>query len=365
MNAIIEAQIVTTDPLHVTAPEKDASYNIANGRVVYGQRAKGLLPLTQTRKMSFAEKARVEGRSRLSVPVIPANTLRGGLRREIAQFYFDEALRQGKKLSLDAFHVLTCGAPHGHPDQFTSVADIQRYLAHMYFGLLGGGPKLGATSQLKVRTGYPVCPATADQSVVPLVQPKVLAELQAAETDWLTDIYAIPRKDEACSSSVSVAARKVVANLETAVEALETALKGKKKSGEDEDDDSSRGLNGLNFIEAVVPKTPFLLRFEVQDAQEYNLGLLLLGLQKLLQKTIGGKASVGMGSIAVTQFAVQIDGEKVTPPTPAPETWGAWFDEDGPVGMCVQAAKEELANLDTAELEDMCHPAQIGKKKEA
>lgn len=365
MRATLELQLTTIDPLHITAPEKDYYYSLKTRKVVAFGRGDGMFPLTMTRKVSFAEKLAEDGAGRVSVPFIPSNTIRGGLRRQIAGLYFDQLEKEGKKLSLDAFHCLTSGAPHGNPDSFTSIKDIQRYMADPYFGLLGGGPKIGVASQLRVRAGFPICPSTTGEIGVPLVWPKVLPELQGTDTDWLTEIQPIRRKDDACRQSMTNDAKRIVEDLATAVDSLENAINSDKKKAKDEgsDESTSRGLNGLNFAEVVVPKTPFYLRFDLVGSQEYNVGLFLLGLQRLLQEPIGGKAALGYGNFVVNKVAIQIDGETSTPVTTDPSTWDQWFEQEGQVGTCVQAARDVLADIDIAELEDMCRPKQIGKKK--
>ena len=362
MNASIEIQLVTTSPMNISAPEKNLAYNIKTGKLFNGPTGNGSFPVTPTRKMTLAETRSDDSQGRVTIPIIPANTLRGGLRRQIAQIYFDHIESNlNAKLSLDAHHVLTCGAANGRPDNYTSISDIQRYLADMYFGLIGGGPKIGATSQLKVRYGYPICPATVTADRTPLVSPKLLANIQATQTDWLTYAETQPRKDDASSASMSPSAL-IVKDLDKVVAEFENAAKSGKAENTDEEK-GFRGLNGLSFIEAIPAKTPFFLRFDVINGQENSIGLLLQGLQRLFQKPIGGKSSIGFGYYAITDLAMKIDDEICIPDSVAPETWDQWFAQEGIVGRCVQAAKDELARIDIAELEDMCCPASSGVKE--
>jgi CRISPR type IV-associated protein Csf2 len=367
MNASIEIEINTVAPLHISAPEK-GGYDTKTGKFA-AQTGNGSFPATLTRKITLAEMIEKDTeektRARVSIPLIPANTLRGGLRRQIAQIYFEHIENTlGKKLSLDAFHVLTCGAPNGRPDgSFTSIKDIQRYRSDMYFGLLGGGPKLGAASQLKVRNGYPVCPATTNPARIPLVVPKLLNGLKSADTDWLTHFDPIPHKDDASLNHASKAAISIVDDIDNAVEAFDSESKKKTDKGKGKTDDftkdtSLRGLNTLSFIEYILPKTPMFLRFDVVDGQEKHIGLLMLGLQRLLQQPLGGKSGIGMGQIAITKIAVKVDDEVSVPQASAPELWDEWFAESGVVGRCVQAAKDDLAQTDVGEIEELCMPAK-------
>jgi len=107
MRTAITLRLRTLSPLHITAPE-DCRVTL-DGKRVYGQQG---FPCSLTQKLSIplrAEDSKDERRSQ-SVPLIPANTIRGRLRRMSAKSILDQIEAKGEKLSLPAWQGLQSGA---------------------------------------------------------------------------------------------------------------------------------------------------------------------------------------------------------------------------------------------------------------
>ena len=88
------------------------------------------------------------------VPVFRANDLRGRLRRFAADVIFGKLLKRDQKISLEAYHGMTCGAVTGRPTPDLDFALAIKSGIHPFLGLFGGGPRM-------VRSSLQISPAWA------------------------------------------------------------------------------------------------------------------------------------------------------------------------------------------------------------
>lgn len=164
-----------TSPLHISSPRL-TYWDASNGQ--FSSKSSSVVA---TRNTSFPLAIRLHHEllhngndsrpaHNIRYPIIPANTLRGRLRRMAAERIFAAIRSKGERLSLDAVHVLTCGASSGRPEGGpTSLDDRDIQVAHPYFSTFGGGPKL-FRSGFQVASALPVNRVTIDEGYVPVSQ---------------------------------------------------------------------------------------------------------------------------------------------------------------------------------------------------
>lgn len=225
-------------------------------------------------------------------PVIPANALRGMLRRAAAEQIFEALLERKERLTLDAYNVMRCGAATGSPDSAPpALAEVQAAAAHPYFGLFGGGPRLFA-SKLMVDDGLAVAPAT-----LPFL-PESAAEF--VSTGRLTQIFFKRRNDDVAQFANVEMQQAIVADHDAAVNAYQD--KAARQRGKDED--AGRGVRSFHALEGVRRGVNFAMGFRV-DAGDAHLGLFLVALRAVMaHQRIGGLGQIGFGRFAVLKFVV-------------------------------------------------------------
>lgn len=150
MKYTIDGILTTISPLHITsAVDSSSRYDPKTGRYV----STGGAPLTRTRTKPVFIQADYErtdenGESeatsvRLNLPIIPATTWRGMLRRGAAKVIEDRVRELGQKLTYGTYQGLHCGAISHRPDGVPpTTEEIINAKSHVFYGLFGGGPRM-------------------------------------------------------------------------------------------------------------------------------------------------------------------------------------------------------------------------------
>ena len=165
MNTKITLHLRTLSLLHITAPGK---FKVdINGRRIYGKQQG--FPCSLTQKLSIplrTDEARDDDWNR-TVPLIPANTIRGRLRRMSAQAILSHLEANGEKLTLPAWQGLQSGAIYGHPDSSVpSVEQMRADYESVYLGAWGGSSRM-VPSVVYVGGALPVIDETINAGLVP------------------------------------------------------------------------------------------------------------------------------------------------------------------------------------------------------
>lgn len=341
-----------TSPLFIAAPG-EARYNFASSRFTGSDQD---VPCTRVRRERFvaAGMAEADDEGAVYVPVIPSNGLRGALRRASVDVLVENFPKDGKKMSLDAYHTLTCGAAIGQPDSETpTVPEIIRLLDHPLIGLFGGTTKM-IRSSLRVFNGYPVCPATQAAGSTS----ERFASFKA-DSNWLTQV-AMFKRDDDTERDVPPSALKALADPEKSIQAWRDFLDG-KVSRTDSADPSKASLRTWSSREVVLPGTSFQIGFEVHSNDYAKVGLLLLSLERLLNKNaLGGRTSIGYGSFAAKELTLRtVENGQGTPGatifTESTDGYSLNMASDEIKGY-VDAAREFLSTVSVDEIEDLCRP---------
>lgn len=303
----ITAVLTTMSPLHITQP---GSHRVdLNGKTVSEKEG---FPCPQTTKMWLSSRPvlsqLVDGdvgeptAGQRPVPCIPANSIRGQLRRQAARSIMQGLLAKGEQLSIVAYNVLQCGAATGSPDSNPStVEEAVMADGHPYFGLFGGGPRL-IRSNLRVDTAL----AITETSL-----PYLRAGFEGAvNSGQLTSVGWMRRNDDALQLTDLDMQRKVIREAHEALnEHQDAAMSAKKNADTDATSDSDKVLSRFNALEYVRPGVHFALRLDLVGT-EVQAGLLLDAVLGFLRANrIGGGGRRGFGRFILQSVTLNENGE--------------------------------------------------------
>lgn len=357
----ITAVLTTMSPLHITEPG-DARVDLT-GRDVKGGAG---FPCPRTTKMWLShqpaltsialegeEGGAVAGGSS-PVPCIPANSLRGQLRRQAARAIMDAIVARGEQLSINAYNVLQCGAATGAPDGTgPTVAEAVEADAHPYFGLFGGGPRL-IRSNLRVDTALAVTPIS-----LPYLRPEFASAVNPRQ---LLSVGWRRRNDDAMMLVDVEAQARIIASYQATLNdyqdgaAASKAAKAKaKEDGEQAQavDAAPRGLSAFNALEYVVPGTHFAVRLDLEGTDE-QAGLLLTALLGFVQTNrLGGEGRRGFGRFCLQSVVITENGEQHPTVSRVSEDTKGW---EGRAAELVQAWEQAKKGLSAGDLERIARP---------
>lgn len=320
----IQGVFRTISPMHISMAGV-VKVSLEGDRV-YGNTTKSF-PCTPVQKIPFRS---AEGGT-MNIPTIPANKLRGGLRRACARVIFDHLVDVRKEsLSGGAYRGMVSGAVTGNPDGiFPTLSEIREANDHPFFGLFGGGPRL-LPSNLRVDTAIPMI--TEMEEFLPGIPGLVGTRHKLVETLFFR------RVDDLLQLSDLEYVQKAIKDPEQAYQEWNDFVKeGKKKKADkskkgnekakavptdpsdiaapveaasetDSEDDKSRGVFAFSATEIVVPGTNFAISYEMLGDYAH-LGLLLKGLQRqFATELMGSMSRIGFGRYIVSNLRVSAHG---------------------------------------------------------
>lgn len=289
---VIAVDVVTTAPLHITAIEK-GSYDPETKRLYrYDAKAIGC-SLTRTQKIASAAFVRGDDLITPEVPVIPASTVAGKLRRSAADLIFASIVARDMTISVDAYNTMTTGMPSTELKADSAGPETVRAARRDPFLSLFGGTSFALSAGSVISAGLPLLEMTA-----PMLMTEPLVPLQPfSDLRDMTEAVAIVRKNDAMEMTGThlegVVGLDALVSYASQEGDRRADSKSKKSSGED---GKKTDLRTLNAFEAVRTGMNFALRVEVTSRSPAHLGLMLLSVQKLLQDgQFGGKGARGMG----------------------------------------------------------------------
>lgn len=361
----ITAVLTTMSPLHITEPG-DTRVDL-NGKDVKGDAG---FPCPRTTKMWLSNQPLLSGiavdsddgsapsSTNSPVPCIPANSIRGQLRRQAAKTIMEALVSRGEALSINAYNVLQCGAATGTPDgNGPTVAEAVEADAHPYFGLFGGGPRL-IRSNLRVDTALAVTPTS-----LPYLRPEFAGAMNGRS---LLSVGWRRRNDDALMLTDVDAQGKILASFTETINQYQDAAmaskaskaKAKEEGEEDHAPDAiaaARGLSAFNAIEYVVPGTHFAVRLDL-EGNEAQAGLLLAALLGVVQANrLGGDGRRGFGRFCLQSVVITENGEPHPALSRITEDTLAW---EGRAGELVQAWEAAKQSITAGQLERFAKPGE-------
>ncbi len=350
---VIRGILRLTSPLHIAAPRKETVDPDTDRLLPGGERGIMVVPATKYRLPMFVrgsqaasgdatEEADVaRGSAFADVPVIPANDLRGRLRRCAARKVFDVLLARNEQISLDAYHGMTCGAVTGSPNGRLTFAEAAQAARHSFLGLFGGGPKM-VRSALQVSTGWPIlastifagvlsedlqaevpCPMNSEWLLTQRLFFKriddairftdgyaqtVVRDFGPAVTRWIESVSEVKKARETAGGKAGKTKARRVPSAASTEQASGSAVEGIENASPTP---SRLQLQGFNAIEFVVPGTRFFLEFHLEETQMRSggMGLFLHALREfVLQQNLGGWSKNGFGRFEFAHATIRQSG---------------------------------------------------------
>jgi CRISPR type IV-associated protein Csf2 len=356
MKTSITILLRTLSPLHITAPE-DCRVT-TDGQRVYGQRG---FPCSLTQKLTIPlrpEDAKDE-KSAQTVPLIPANTIRGRLRRMSAQAILAQIEANGETLSLPAWQGLQSGAIYGHPDSSRpSVDQMRADYESVYLGTWGGSSRL-VPSVVSVGAALPVIDATLDAGLVPG------ASLNDAVGGRLTQTFFFRRVDD----TIVVADPRRGGQIHKFDESYTDWVKlfgpqAKEALGEtdgavddapEEKPSKVQGVMSFSAREVVSPNVTFMSEIQC-GGEPHHLGMVVEALRRWAEDPyIGGCRRLGMGRL---ELQIQIGG------APVFVTSGnrVMVDEEHEVAAAHAEAIQKIEQIAAGDVEAMFKPEEKSAK---
>lgn len=303
----ITAVLTTLSPLHITQPGENRV--TLDGKTV----AENGFPCPLTTKMWLSTRPVLSemvsgdeastGVGQRPVPCIPANSLRGQLRRQAARAIMNGLVVRGEQLSIGAYNVLMCGAASGSPDSDPStVEEAITADANPYFGLFGGGPRL-IRSNLRVDTALAIT-----ETSLPYLQPGLEGAVSAGQ---LTSVGWMRRNDDAYFLTDSELQSKVIKDAHRALNEHQDGVAGtgRGEDGSDQTDGAKGGLSRFNALEYVRPGVHFAVRLDLEGT-EAQAGLLLQSLLGFVRANrLGGGGRRGFGRFMLQSVTLSENGE--------------------------------------------------------
>lgn len=301
----------TLSKLHITSTE-DARLS-SDGKPMHGKTApKASTPLTRTcREPVFVEpmEAGESMMDKVYVPVIPANTARGAIRRICANHLFDKFIDNNEKLDIVSAQLLINLAHTGRING-SGVIDYEKAMKAregLFSGLWGGGSNLHR-SAIITPTFYPICEATLQSQLVPHRYQMYSRGRGYDLTTFITQI----RRDSLASIEVP-AAEQVIENYEDEIRQHQSAIlqdnATRKKSKEDGEEAKKYTLSNLYAHEAVPPGVSFYGCIRLKDyVTPAQIGMVLMSLKQLFNgESIGGNTRYGYGLLELLEDIEVID----------------------------------------------------------
>lgn len=363
----IEGVLRTLTPLHITDASRTARWVPDAGKIAYND--KEGFPLTLTRAMPIYTESILneEGQAntiRNMVPVIPASTWRGALRREASKIIEAQLSERGEKLSYQAYMSMRCGAVSGKPEGTQPTTDeTLRARRNVFYGLFGGGPRM-LRSYLRVSDSLPVTSSLIHSGTLP----EYLTDeaLQGVtRTNDLFVIESIVRKDD--FSLTPEEAREVVKDFDATADAIRSQYieqlkkKGKKGSKDvlsEDHDDADRGVRTLSFRQDVAIGVPFFFRARLYGTQA-QVGMIIAALEHRLSTGIGGRAALGFGQLGGTIKIIPATGN----PVKALSYDGLEAQIHDEASPYMEALHDEVSRITLDEIESYVIPGKTKKKK--
>jgi len=363
MKIRIEGLATCASPLHIAVP---GDHRVdQNGKFVANQQA---TPCTRVQTMPVLSVEDGETQQTY-LPNIPANSVRGRLRRAAANLVQDALVSRGIQMTLQSYNCLRCGAPHGYPAKKPpTLPETVAAHNHLFYGIFGGSPKM-YRANVVTDTGFPVTAEAVAAGVVPdRYADRAVGRIEkkggGSFTPSLTSVIFSRRNDDALMFN-DPNAERVIANYAESVEDWREIASETVGDVADASDDQAngkgkakkvfRGPQGFRAMELVHPGTPFFIRIEA-ELDLAQAGLFLQAVVGLQNTPMGGQVRNGFGrlhwDLVVTLDDVpyrpyqRVSGEPVTLDT-----------SDPAIAALVKACDDALDTLDIGAMEAIASAA--------
>lgn len=313
----IHGILKTTSPMHIAAPGS-LRYDPDTRRMTSGKLG---IPCTGIQMLSLASVVSIPGETeaetrefQIKVPMIAANNLSGGLRRQAAAIAFEALLAKGQKVDIGTYSGMTCGSVTGKPDGgLVKFEEYREARANPFLGLFGGGPRM-MRRNAKVHNLVPVTKSTEFMHQGASRHPgfdgaeDLALKVTIPESVRFVQVQTFVKNDDLIKFVDFAMQEKVIADFERKmIERQQNILSDKeaKDSGAEGSRFSNRTFTSYEY---VIPGVSFPMTFEL-DVTDEQLGLYMLSLDRYAAtERIGGASRNGFGQF-VMENVVLVDVE--------------------------------------------------------
>ncbi len=249
---ILAVDITTTSPLHITAIEKGA-YDPATQRLVRYDGAGIGCSLTRTQSMAHCARVGDNGAVVTPlVPVIPASTISGKLRRAAADLIASSFVQRNLQISPDAYNVLTSGMANTELKGDEKTPEVLRMARNEPFLSLFGGTSFAMSAHTVISEGWPLIGNTQG-----MLMSEAIADFHPfTDLREMTEILPIIRKndvaDMAGANLEAVVGFEQLVAYAMAESGNRAESKAKKKANEEGKKTDLRTINGVETVKTGV-----------------------------------------------------------------------------------------------------------------
>jgi CRISPR type IV-associated protein Csf2 len=254
----------------------------------------------------------------VSVPIIPASTVAGKLRRAAADLIGEAFVARELTLTPRAFNMMMTGSASTSLNVNSASPEVHMVARADPFMSMFGGTIFALPASTTIAQGWPLLDLTQDM----FMSPPIGRVDQYTHLREMTDAYAIVKKNDAMDMHSSLLPSLVKLDTLCAYTEEESAERASAKAKKDAGESGKKtDLRTLNAMEVVRPGISFGIRVRVDSRNPGHLGLMVLSLQRFLNsRHVGGHTHRGMGRfVAADQVRIySID----------PYTWEVLHEED-------------------------------------
>ncbi|WP_420213419.1 type IV CRISPR-associated protein Csf2 (plasmid) [Burkholderia aenigmatica] len=363
----ITGTLQLTRPLHCATPDESLKSSMP------GVEANTATPTMQQRILTRRGMERV--------PYFPGNDLRGRLRRKAASIVLDH-VTASRKVRLELYAGLNCGAVSGKPENDVTIEEVLRARENVYMGLFGGGTRI-LRSRFRVADLLPIIGSTIESGAVPAEYgeesdttwlPKDFSGSAPLRGDQLLIVQHLLRVDDVMRVLRPDELEKYVESAQSVVEAYQGDLLQKRvQRGDDKkkaqnkeiaakDVQKKSDVGNMMSIQAIAAGTPMYFQLDFSDdVSDAHVGLMLLSIRALVREQgLGGWVRTGLGQFGA-RLRLDRDGESF--PIFDTDVAGADAALSESVGRYVTAAQDALATLSAEGMMDFFAPRQSAEEE--
>jgi CRISPR type IV-associated protein Csf2 len=314
MKCTIYTMLKLLSPLHIAAPS-DLRFDPATGKTRFGSSGDGTIPCTGVQRMTIVGPGSTEdvpveendgkqsrNLAKHRVPVIAGNNIAGRLRRQAGTLVLRALEAKGESVNMSTFSVLMSGAVTGNPSgEDLKYQEYEQARKHPYFGLFGGGTKM-LPRNVRVCNALPMIKVLAKDGIGVLRHPhheQQALDMQPFET---VNAWTFRRNDDLKDLSHVEVAEATIKDFQAEFERRQALIiEDQRKNAEGEARASKTSTQTFSALEFVTPGLIFDLVFELDVANEAQVGLFLAALDNFAaEERLGGQSRNGFG-----QFVMQ------------------------------------------------------------
>ena len=242
-----------------------------------------------------------KGNGPVTVPIIPASTVAGKLRRAAADLIGQALVERELTITPRTFNMMMTGAASTALDVNSASPEVHKVARNDPFMSMFGGTIFALPASTIIGQGWPLLELTQAM----FMSPPISEVDKYTHLSEMTEAYAIVKKNDVMEMRSPLLPGLVTLEALCAHAAEEGAVRAGAKAKKDAGEAGKKtDLRTLNATEIVLPGIKFGIRVRVDSRNPSHLGLLVLALQRYLHSgCVGGRTARGMGTFVAPDMA--------------------------------------------------------------